>query len=169
MKTRLILALPLALLLATSAMAQTQSTSTEKTDDIRRLMALTGAEKLQKNTVDQMMAAMKPALLASVQGDRRGEQVMERMTQLMTEEMKKLDFSQMAVQLYDKYFTHDDIKELVRFYESPVGQKAVQVLPTLTQESMAWGIEAGRSAGQRAIERLAEEFPEVKRALNPAR
>jgi len=38
--------------------------------------------------------------------------------------------------LYDKYFTTDQIKDLIAFYKTPTGQKAVAILPQLSQESM---------------------------------
>ena len=43
------------------------------------------------------------------------------------------------VDLYAKHFTHDDVLVLLEFYSSPVGQKAVTVLPLLVQEGAAIG------------------------------
>jgi uncharacterized protein len=31
------------------------------------------------------------------------------------------------IPLYNKYFTHDDIKQLIKFYESPIGKRSVEV------------------------------------------
>ncbi len=42
----------------------------------------------------------------------------------------------MAYPLYDKYFTQSELQDLVAFYKSPTGQKAVTVMPTLMKESM---------------------------------
>lgn len=39
-------------------------------------------------------------------------------------------------ELYDKYFTADEIKDLIAFYKTSTGQKAVNILPQLSQESM---------------------------------
>jgi uncharacterized protein len=150
------------LLLAMPAVGQDRPANQEKLDNIRRLLTVTGSEKLQQNVMDQFMGALKTILTASVQGNQRGERILVRMTELLAEEMKKADFSRITVELYDKYFTNEDIKGLIQFYESPVGQKAVQLLPTLAQESIARGMEAGQLAGQRAMARLADEFPELK-------
>ncbi len=38
---------------------------------------------------------------------------------------------------YSKHFTVSEIKAVIAFYESQVGQKFVSVTPTLMQESMA--------------------------------
>jgi hypothetical protein len=152
------------LLLATPAVAQDKPANQEKIDNIRRLLTLTGAEKLQQNLVDQLTGAMRPILMASLQGNPRAERIFVRMTELMAEEIKKSDFSRINVELYDKYFTNEDINGLIQFYESPLGKKTLQVLPTLTQESVARGMELGQLAGQRAMTRLVDEFPELKTA-----
>lgn len=157
------------LLLAIPAVGQVPTGSTEKAENIRKLLTLVGAEKLQQNMIDQMMTALKPALTNSVTGgDQRTQKAMERMTELLTEELKKSDLLRITTELYDKHFTNDDIKGLIQFYESPVGQKALQVLPVLTQEALARGMEAGQVAAQRAVLRLADEYPEIKAALNGA-
>jgi hypothetical protein len=43
------------------------------------------------------------------------------------------------VELYVKHFTHDDVLALLEFYRSPVGQKAIVVMPLLVQEGAAIG------------------------------
>ena len=39
------------------------------------------------------------------------------------------------LQLYDKYFTHTEIKELIQFYESPLGTKVLRVSPQIMREA----------------------------------
>ncbi|MGI8555959.1 MAG: DUF2059 domain-containing protein [Pyrinomonadaceae bacterium] len=38
--------------------------------------------------------------------------------------------------LYDKFFSADDLKNLLDFYKTPTGQKMTEVLPQLTSESI---------------------------------
>ncbi|MEN8774586.1 MAG: DUF2059 domain-containing protein [Akkermansiaceae bacterium] len=40
--------------------------------------------------------------------------------------------------VYAKAFTDDEISQLIAFYKTPVGQKSLDVLPTLTGEIMAF-------------------------------
>jgi len=156
------------LLLAAPAMGQVGNANQEKADNIRRLLTIVGAEKLQQGMIDQMLPVLKSIIGGSLQGDPQAQKVFDRMTQLMLEEFKKIDMTRVSAELYDKYFTNEDIKGMIQFYESPVGQKTIQVLPTLTQESMTRGIELGQSAAQRAIERLSDEFPQLKSLKDPA-
>jgi hypothetical protein len=59
----------------------------------------------------------------------------------------KLDIDSLVnlfIPVYDKYFSHGDIKELIQFYESPIGQKLLDVTPLITQESYHIGEEWGQ-------------------------
>jgi uncharacterized protein len=87
----------------------------------------------------------------------------------MSEEFKQVNFNTMYIDLYDKYFTNEEIKGLIQFYESPVGRKAIEVLPAITQESMKHGMEVGSVVGQKALDRLVREFPELKSVLQGPR
>lgn len=63
-------------------------------------------------------------------------------TEVFDNEVKEL--TKQMVPLYKKHFTHDDVKELISFYESPIGKKLTTKTPLLTQESMqisqTWGM-----------------------------
>lgn len=52
----------------------------------------------------------------------------------------RLDFPKLieniSYQLYDKYFTEQELKDLVGFYHSPTGKKSIEVGPKLFSESM---------------------------------
>ena len=44
-----------------------------------------------------------------------------------------------VVPLYTRYFTADEMKQLAAFYRTPVGKKALQVMPQLMGEGMQMG------------------------------
>jgi hypothetical protein len=46
-----------------------------------------------------------------------------------------------TIPIYEKYFTHDEIRALVAFYATDVGRKSVAVLPTIGQETAKAGLE----------------------------
>ncbi len=43
------------------------------------------------------------------------------------------------VSVYAKYFTHDDIRAMLAFYQTPVGKKTIQAMPMLLQDSATVG------------------------------
>ena len=59
-----------------------------------------------------------------------------------------------VIAMYDANFSADEIKQLVVFYQSPVGRKIVVQLPQLAQQMMAMGQTCGERAGARAVERI---------------
>lgn len=68
---------------------------------------------------------------------------------------------QEVVVLYDAHFSHDEVRGLIGFYSSELGQKTIRVQPQITPESMAagqaWGQSLGPEIQQRVRARLAEE------------
>jgi uncharacterized protein len=163
-RNRFALQLVLLLSLTMPAIAQVKAEDPQKTENIKQLLTLTGADKLRNALMDQMLDAFKKNLPA-VDQDPKNRKALDRLMELLREEIKKADFTNMTIELYEKYFTADEIKGLIQFYSSPVGQKAIQVLPTLMQESTGRGIEMGQAAAERAFARWGEEYPEMKKAL----
>ena len=54
---------------------------------------------------------------------------------------ERLNFSQIieAVYpaLYDKYFSEEELREMLAFYRTPIGRKSIEVMPSLMQEAGA--------------------------------
>jgi hypothetical protein len=49
------------------------------------------------------------------------------------------------IPIYDKYFTHQEILDLLTFYATPTGKKTISVLPIVLNESMMAGQRWGES------------------------
>jgi len=79
------------------------------------------------------------------------EPVIEQIPADKREDFKK-DLESILPGLYDKmavsimkHYTHDDIKKMMEFYNSPIGKKIQEVTPKMTKEQMQagqdWGME----------------------------
>ncbi|HEY8224632.1 MAG TPA: DUF2059 domain-containing protein [Pyrinomonadaceae bacterium] len=44
---------------------------------------------------------------------------------------------EVCYEVYDKYYTLDELRDLIAFYKTPVGQKTIRIMPDLFAESMA--------------------------------
>ncbi len=53
------------------------------------------------------------------------------------------EFIEMAIPIYQKYFTEDDVKQMIAFNASPLGQKLNNITPALTKELMQAGSAMG--------------------------
>ena len=51
-------------------------------------------------------------------------------------EMKTDDIINLHLPIYNKYYTHQDIKDLIKFFDSPIGKKMIKMQPYILQESM---------------------------------
>lgn len=149
MKRRLSLSLVVVLCIGGFAVAarQDQEGDNTKSDDIRRLIHVTGADKLGQQMVDQMMKSY-PAMFPNVPPEIWSQ---------LGRELKVADMEDSIVLVYDRHLSRDDVRELLRFYESPVGQRVIHELPQITQECMLIGQEWGRAKGELVMRRLMEK------------
>lgn len=74
---------------------------------------------------------------------------------------KELDLAQItedvSYQLYDKYFTEQEVRDLIVFYKTPTGKKSIEVMPRLFAESAAMTAELMMPKMERIIAQLSEE------------
>ncbi|MEH6477003.1 MAG: DUF2059 domain-containing protein, partial [Sneathiella sp.] len=57
-------------------------------------------------------------------------------------------------QLYAETFTADELREIIRFQSSAVGQKAARLMPILTQKGMVLGAKWGADVNKLAVGRI---------------
>ncbi len=106
--------------------------------DLLKFLQLSGSTSTYDLMYDQLtpqLKMMKPGVPDSL------------WVSLKTEVFDKevLELTKQLVPLYKKHFTHQDVKELISFYESPIGKKLATKTPILTREAMqmsqTWGME----------------------------
>jgi hypothetical protein len=139
----LAVALGVAALFATPARAQ-NAPDPAKQADILKLMKLTGAGNLGLQAMDQMINSMKGAMA----------NVPEKFWTEFRKEVSADELVNLIIPVYDKHLSHAEIKELIRFYETPVGKKMIAVMPAITQESMQVGQQWGMGIALRAKQKL---------------
>ena len=74
----------------------------------------------------------------------------------------------LAVPVYDKYYSDDEVKGLIRLYETPLGQKMLATLPQVTAELQAAGQKQGEELGRQSMMEVLAEHPEMEKALQAA-
>jgi uncharacterized protein len=129
---------------AASAQQTQKQPETPKQKDIRHLLKVTGSGELGQQVMTQMIGNMKRTL----------PNVPD---QFWTDFMKEVHTDELVdliVPVYDRNLSQDDVKELIRFYESPTGKKFVSVLPKITQESMVVGEKWGRDLAMKVYKKL---------------
>ena len=134
-----------------------QSVNVKKADDIIKLLRMTGSLKIGEMmgtvVINQMMSVVK--MTNQTIPDSVIEIIRQEVNQLISEEVEKEDgLLSILIPIYDKYYTHKDIKELIKFYNTPLGQKLIKTLPAVTQESMLAGQKWGAALGPEITDRI---------------
>jgi len=118
-----------------------------KDDDIIKLLKISGSIKL----ADQMITAMIPQYKKLVPS------IPDVFWDKLIEKINMDDFLYLCVPVYSKYYTHDEIKQLINFYESPLGKKMIEVTPLLSQETMLIGGKWGEKLALDIVNELTKE------------
>jgi hypothetical protein len=139
-----------------------------KEADIRKLLELAGTKALVSQTMDSMSKSIKPLLTNSLPpGDYR-EKLVDLFFAKFTAKAEVQHLLDLAVPVYDKNFSHQEIRSLIEFYQTPLGQKAIATLPKVTAEMQELGRKWGEDLGKQCMVEVLSEHPELADALNVA-
>ena len=139
---KILLAL-LTTLIFTGAFAQ----ASEKTAHIKKLLDLTGSGKLGVQVIQTMITSFKQST----------DSVPDKFWEEMAKEINADTMVSMVIPIYEKYYTDEEILQMIVFYETPVGKKVIATLPDIMKESMAIGQEWGKQVGEKVYLRLKEK------------
>jgi len=123
----------------------------------RELVQVARAADQLKLILPSIIQALKPAV---VQGRPEVERDFDAFAPALLDNMSARlpEFADEIVLIYARNFTPGEMREMTAFYRTPVGQKLLEKLPTVTQESMragqAWGQRIGAEVQNRMIEEL---------------
>jgi uncharacterized protein len=147
--------LTICLLVASPVSAQ--SPSPEAMAAARELIVTMRAADYFKTLMPAIMQQLKPAIVQNrPQVERDYDAVIPLLLDSMNERVNEI-IDQIAA-LYARTFSADELREVVAFYRGPTGQKFVQKLPLITQESMVIGQRFGQSISAEIRARIVDEL-----------
>lgn len=148
------------LILATCGAAPAKAPSTKEAD-IHKLIDMVGGGNLALQMASMWTQSLIQAFRSANPDmpDRAAVVIEKEMTSILSEKINAQGgLMDQMVPIYAKYFTHAEIKDLLAFYGTPTGKKAIAVLPQVMNECS----EVGRTWGQSLA---AEAEARVKAAL----
>ena len=119
----------------TSVYAQSDNNK-EYRATLEKMMNLSGALEVSKTMVPQMVSMMKQASPGTA--DAFWDDFAAKWKTKFADRMVDL-----YVPIYQKYLTIDDLKDLIAFYETPIGKKLAEATPKMTVEGMQLGQKIG--------------------------
>ena len=163
---------------AVTIQAQTPPSSFAPPTGVGASPALTGSPKPDQGKIDAEKEKLIRSVLARTKevemAQERMLQALAGMKQLMTRVPEKYwekyrnfispeDLQNRLVQVYDKHYTKEELKELLRFYDSPLGKKISDEAVPILRDSMQIAQEMSR----RAATALSEEMRTERLLRNP--
>jgi hypothetical protein len=139
-----------------------------KEADIRRLLDLTHAGALATQTMNSMEGNIRPLMTNSFPPGEYREKLIDLFFVKFHSKFDQQAILDLAVPVYDKYYSDDEVKELIHLYETPLGQKMLATMPKLMAELQAAGEKQGQELGRQSMLEVLAEHPEMERALQNA-
>jgi uncharacterized protein len=138
-----------------------------KEADIRALLELVGAKDSIEEAAGTASEQYRQKMLEVAGNNER----LETFTNTyLAEFQKKFDataVSEQLVGIYDRHFTDQDIKGLLEFYGSPLGQKFAGETPKISRELQAATRNAGNQAARQAWQDLRADYPNAGEPPKP--
>jgi len=140
--------------------ASSNGVDPQKVARIRELMELTGAKNLGQELIQAGMEQFRSSVQDSQPDNPRAKQFVDAFVARFQKHFDANSLNDRIIPIYDKYLTDDDLKGLIAYYHSPLGQRMLKSLPELTRESQAAGFAMGQKAAQETMDELKAQFPE---------
>jgi hypothetical protein len=141
--------------------AQRKLVDPVKDSDLRSLMELIGVKDQVQDAIKNSSEQNREKLLPAVSSDEKGRAFLNAFSSGYE---RKFDVNQVTAQIinaYDRHFTDDEIKGLLQFYGSPLGQKYAAEMPKVTREIQAASRDAAAKAAREALQEVKNQNPEV--------
>jgi len=135
------------------------SSDPAKEADIRSLLELVGAKDAIQ---DAASAATEQYRQKVVETSATSDRAQAFTNNYLAEFQKKFDagaVNEQLVGIYDQHFSDEEIKGLLEFYGSPLGQKVAAELPKINREVQFATRSASTQAARQAWQELRAEYP----------
>ena len=132
-----------------------------KEADIRSLMELVGARDAVQDGAKSAIEQSREKLLSTVPNNDKGQAFVNAFAASYQKKFDAELVTNQLVGIYDKHFTEDEIKGLLQFYGSPLGQKVAAEMPKITRELQAATRAASTRAAKDALAEVNQQNPEV--------
>jgi uncharacterized protein len=146
---------------AGQAQAAPASIDPAKEADIRSLMELVGARDLAQEAMVRGTEQFRENLVASLPDNERGQQFVNAFLSAYQKKFNADDVANTVAITYDKHFTDDDVKGLLQFYGSPLGQKYAAEMPKISAEIQAANRAAGTKIAKEILQDLRKQYPGI--------
>jgi hypothetical protein len=135
---------------------------------VRKMFDVMGMAKLMQQVLAGVSNNMRPMLMSSLPPGEYREKLADLFLQKFQSKIRVEQLLDLTVPIYAKYFSKEEIEGLTRFYQTPLGQKSLSVLPQAVVEMQTESMKLGEKLGREAMVEVLDEHPDLKKALEEA-
>jgi hypothetical protein len=152
----------------TPAAKATMGIDPAKEAAIRRLFDVQDTKDAMRQVLTGMSRNIRPMLESSLPPGEYRAHLIDLFFERFLSKMSVDQLLELAIPVYDKYFSLEDIDGLTKFYQTPLGRKTISVLPQVLMETQAAGMNLGEQVGRQAMKEVLDEHPDLKKSLEDA-
>jgi hypothetical protein len=130
-------------------------------------MEITQTSKLGDNISGAIAQQVRAVMSRTIQQPDQLQKFMAAFTQKFEAAAPASAVTDAEIPIYSHYFTMEDIQGLIKFYESPLGQRVVKSLPEVVQSTQQTGVQMDQRAALEVLRSMSTEYPELKQMLPP--
>jgi uncharacterized protein len=147
-------ALVLIAILVAAPWADALPTDQAKHRDIEKLVDMMGTVQNATTVIDRMLPQMIDVIRKS--NPEIPQTVLDALEADGKDEFHKAipELIEPIIAIYDSNYSAEEVRQLLAFYESPIGRKLIQQMPQIMQQSLALGASWGQSIGERVADRM---------------
>lgn len=138
----------------------TRSIDPAKEADIRALLEITGSAKLGEEMQKAFLEQVRASFAESLPQNERSKRFLDDYIDHFQRKFNPQALTELTIPIYDKHISADDLRGLLDFYRSPLGERTLQALPLVLQESRERGAALEQKAAQETMEELKTAYPE---------
>ena len=139
----------------------TKSIDPQKDSDIRSLLELIGARDMIQEGANNSTEQYRQKLISLAPNDDKAQDSVNSYLAVFQKQYDADAIADQLVAIYDKHYTDDEIKTLLQFYGSPVGQKVAAQMPQIAREIQSASRATGAKAAKEALQALKAENPGI--------
>ncbi len=131
-----------------------------KEEDIRALLEITGSVKLGEQMQQAFLEQVRASFAESLPQNERSKRFVNDYLERFQKKFNPQALTELTIPIYDKHISAEDLKGLLAFYRSPLGERTLKALPLVLQESRERGAALEQRAAQETMDELRAAYPE---------
>jgi TonB family protein len=145
----------------TQGKLHTATISPEFRADVLNLLEITHARERSAAAGQAFFEKLRGQMFSNIKDEALRTKITDAYLAKLLRMFKTDEYSEGIVVAYSKYFNDDDVKELTKFYQTPVGQKYNEAMPRMTTDLIDLGQKLAQDSIPGIFKELCKEYPDT--------